>query len=196
MADREGPNKCLLESSLCPIASGWPHVCSFSSTCELPTLSLWNLRWPPWSRMVDKPQLPGVSLGFIFLWNSYPCRSNKFGHFLLLICLVLNWLEVQPEELRKVEGELSFCSYSYLAIPALSSYISSPFTVCTHLDIVSPVSFLLPNSLIITLISLPSCLFMEDNILSLRWDLAGILKAVERSEPPNSKPSFQMCPFL
>ena len=91
--------------------SGWPskfveHVCSFSSTFELLAFSL-------------KPQAP-ASFSFFQKWQinpnlpmypwvpysySTPTYTSiiNFGHFLLLICLVLSWLLTQLEELRRWE---------------------------------------------------------------------------------------------
>lgn len=85
------------------------HVCSFPSTRELPTTPLKSqasgtfLFSPQWHINLNCPKCPRVS----FLWNLHIYIWNKFGHFLLSICLSI-WLLAQPE-LKKM-GEKLFCT--------------------------------------------------------------------------------------
>ena len=73
-------------------------------------LPLWNPKSPapsPLSKMSYKPQMPNVALGLIFLGHPTCTPMINFGHFFLFICLLI-WLLAQPEEFRKVGGEVFF----------------------------------------------------------------------------------------
>ena len=108
---------CLLDSRLCPIISGGPTricvppVCAFSLPVNflLYTFEVPDPRFPFLSRMAYKPQLPNLSSSLMFLWNLHMHTRNKFGHCLLLTCLMLIWLLVYLEELGKME-DLFFTS--------------------------------------------------------------------------------------
>lgn len=104
----------LLESPLCPMVSGWPskiiYMCALSHWPGNCPLSIWNPRPLPPSpllRMAYKLQLPNGSQ-VLYLYGSPAWTSIiKFGHLILLICLILISLLTQPEKLRKISSVIS-----------------------------------------------------------------------------------------
>ena len=120
MADRKKSSQaCLLNLLLGPIVCGCPtrihlpRVSSFFSTCKLHTFPLESQTHdhPPLLKMAYKPQLPNGSLSLIAYGTSIRAFIN-FGHFLLLICLMLLWLLAQIEELRR--WGKSYCLFRHI----------------------------------------------------------------------------------
>lgn len=87
------------------------HMFALSHLPENCLFPLWNTRsLPPsplsrWHIKLNCPICPRVSH---ILMKPHMIICTKFGHFVLLPCLMLIWLLVQPEEFRKVGGKFIF----------------------------------------------------------------------------------------
>lgn len=76
--------------------------------------SLWNPRFlpPEWHVSLHWTMCLRVSHSS---WNPYMYICNKVGNFLILICLILIWLLVHPEEFWKLGEKLFFWSHRYFS---------------------------------------------------------------------------------